>query len=243
MEYKYLNKNDFPIIEFTLQTGEQITCERGSVLYFDSEISLVGKKNGSLLGAFGKSMLGGESLFKTIASATADNQVVGIAPKGFGSITEIKLEGINWYISDGGYLASTKDVDFTVTSQKGIANKLFAGTGGFFILKTKGLGTIFIESTGSLIEFELDGSKEFLIDNNHLIAWEETIDFRITPASGVLGFKTGEGLVTALSGKGKVIIQSRNKQGLNQLWWWKQWKFVYKVSIILQIINDVYTKI
>lgn len=41
---------------------------------------------------------------------------------------------------------------------------------------------------------------------------EETLDYSLEIASGLFGFKSGEGLLNTFKGKGKVIIQTRNIQ-------------------------------
>ncbi|MGL4590132.1 MAG: TIGR00266 family protein [Mycoplasmatales bacterium] len=216
MQFKYINKDNFPMVEFILNHGEEIKCESGAVVYYDGGIELEGKRNGSLLGALGKSLLGGENFFKTTAKAKQDNQKIALAPKAFGDIHELQVGGVDWYIEDGAYLAATKDVDYDLTRQQGVGGALFGGTGGFFILKTKGQGSVFVESVGSLIEIELDGTEQFVIDNDHLVAWESSISYSIEVASGLFGFKTGEGLVTKLHGRGKVIIQSRQTRAFAQ---------------------------
>lgn len=216
MEFKFINKDNNPILHADLKRGEHIKLESGAMLYKTSGVELKGKTNGGVFKALGKSMFGGESFFTTEATALDDRQSIALAPRGIGDIYQISLTGTNWYLEDGAFLASSPSVNYGMSRQKGLGNAVFGGTGGFFILKTEGQGELFVESFGSIVEVELDGTQEYEIDNGHVIAWEETLNHTITRASGVFGFKTGEGLVIRFSGRGKILLQTRQVQSLAQ---------------------------
>lgn len=200
------------LVEFKLEKGEKIRLERGSMVYKDTSIKLEGKMNGGLFSAVGKAFLGGESFFTSIATAESVGKIA-VAPKGFGNIKILNVSSEKqWYINDGAFLACNISVDYTSIRQKRVLNSLIGGTGGFFILKSKGEGELLVNGFGDLIEIELDGSKSFQIDNGHVVCWEETLEYEMEIASGIFGFKTGEGLVNTFNGKGKIIIQTRNIQ-------------------------------
>ncbi len=214
MDFKIINKEQFPLIEVTLNRSEQLKLETGSMVYKSTGVNLSGKTNGGILKAFSKSFLGGENFFTTIAESNTDNQIIAIAPRGFGDIYHLNLDGqTNWYLEDGVFLASSSSVNYDLKRNTNLGNSLFGGTGGFFILKTSGAGDLFVEAFGSIIEKELN-NEELIIDNSHIIAWEDTINHNIEFASGTFGFKTGEGLVTRLQGTGKVLLQTRQPEAL-----------------------------
>lgn len=218
MEYKILNESNFPVVEVSMQAGDAFRLETGSMLSMTDQIALEGKRNGSLFGALGKAMLGGENFFLTTAKSSGADQKLTVAPKGFGTIRHIQLDGNrNWFLEDGVFLASDSSVEINVIRQRGISSPLLGGTGGFFVLKTAGAGNLFVESFGSIIELEITPDKPITVDNNHVIGWEETVHHEIVMASGVFGFKTGEGLAIKLSGSGKVLIQTRQPEAFTQL--------------------------
>ena len=93
---------------------------------------------------------------------------------------------------------------------------LFGGTGGLFVMKTQGSGKMLISGYGDIVEIALDGTEDFVVDNQHVLAWTESLSYSIEVASGTFGFKTGEGLVNKFRGKGKILIQSRNVEALAQ---------------------------
>ncbi len=211
MNIEIINKKNYPIVEVTMNQGEKFKLESGAMLYKSPEIVLSAKTNGGIFRAAKKSLIGGENFFATTAESTGNNAVIGIAPKGLGDLFHIKLEGTNWYLEDGVFLASSDTVEYNVVRNKNLGSALFGGSGGFFLLKTSGTGDILVEAFGSIIEKELV-NEEFYIDNYHVIGWEETLTHSISVSSGVFGYKTGEGLVTKLSGTGKVLLQTRQPE-------------------------------
>lgn len=211
-----IEKNQFPMLNVDLEKGEKIKMESGAMVMHTNGIKLEGKTNGGVLKALSKSILGGENFFTTTAEALGEKESITLAPKGLGTIHHIKLEGTNWFLEDGVFLASSEGVEYNMKKQKGIGNALLGGTGGFFILKTEGQGDLFVESFGSIREIEIKEGEEITVDNDHVIGWEETVNHKIEFASGTFGFKTGEGLVIKLSGKGKVLIQSRQIEAFIQ---------------------------
>lgn len=200
------------LVEFQLEKGESVRIEPGCMVYKDGSINLQGKVNGGLFSAIGKVFLGGESFFTSVATAKDAGRVT-VAPKGFGNIKVLNVSsGNHWYLNDGSFLACNSSVDYTSTRQKRILNSILGGTGGFFILKSKGEGELLVNGFGDLIEIDLDGSQPFQIDNGHVVCWQESLDYKMEIASGLFGFRSGEGLLNTFRGKGKVIIQTRNIQ-------------------------------
>lgn len=200
------------LIEIFLEKEESIRIEPGAMVYKDLSIEIEGKMNGSnLFSAITKKFFTGESFFTTIAK-TKDSGKIAIAPKGFGNIKVLNIQDTQWYLNDGVFLACNTTVNYKTNWQKSPINSLFSKNGGFLILKTSGKGELIVSGFGDLIEIELDGTKPFQIDNGHVVCWEETLDYHIQVASGIFGFKTGEGLLNTFNGKGKIIIQTRNIQ-------------------------------
>ncbi|MGL5638017.1 MAG: TIGR00266 family protein [Cetobacterium sp.] len=200
------------LVEFQLEKGESVRIEPGCMVYKDGSINLQGKVNGGLFSAIGKVFLGGESFFTSVATAKEAGRVA-VAPKGFGNIKVLNVSnGNHWYLNDGSFLACNSSVDYTSTKQKRILNSILGGTGGFFILKSKGEGELLVNGFGDLIEIALDGSQPFQIDNGHVVCWQESLDYKMEIGSGLFGFRSGEGLLNTFRGKGKVIIQTRNIQ-------------------------------
>ena len=86
------------------------------------------------------------------------------------------------------------------------------------MLKALGSGSIFCNAYGGIIEKHLKSGEKILIDNYHLVALNENMDYKVTQFGGlkdtVLG---GEGLVTEITGPGTVFFQTKNIKELIDL--------------------------
>ena len=91
---------------------------------------------------------------------------------------------------------------------------LFGGTGGFFVMETQGTGDMLVSAFGDLISLKVTDDRPLTIDNDHVVAWDASLDYQIRIASGAFGFTTGEGLVNEFHGNGTVLIQTRNLHSL-----------------------------
>ena len=220
MRYTKTESNAFPFLEIALNRGEQIRIERGAMAYHYGEITLEGKMNsngagglGGLLKAAGRAMVSGESFFMTTVTGNTDNAVIGIAPGTPGAVRELDIGAQQWRINDGAFLACDSAVEYTMQRQS-VGKAIFGGTGGLFVMETRGNGKMLVNAYGDLVEFNLDGSKPFTVDNTHVVAWTSSLNYQIKVASGVFGFTSGEGLVNEFNGRGTVLVQTRNVQSL-----------------------------
>ena len=95
-----------------------------------------------------------------------------------------------------------------------IGKAFFGGTGGLFVMETQGEGDVLIAAFGDILELEVAQGSPITIDNEHVVAWDASLDYAIRVASGTFGFTSGEGLVNEFTGNGKVYIQTRNVHNL-----------------------------
>jgi len=88
-------------------------------------------------------------------------------------------------------------------------------------METSGQGQVVVAGCGTLFELEVEPNKEVVIDNGHVVCWDSRLNYNLSvstsQSSGLLGnlmnsVMSGEGMVLRFSGKGKVIICSRNRQ-------------------------------
>ena len=87
------------------------------------------------------------------------------------------------------------------------------GKEGLFKLVVSGGGTLWYGAYGGLLEKDIDG--EYIVDTSHLVAYEPQMKLKIRLAGGIFSsFFGGEGLVTRVEGKGKIVIQTRSLDGL-----------------------------
>jgi uncharacterized protein (TIGR00266 family) len=116
------------------------------------------------------------------------------------------------YSTDGAFLAATQGVD--IDSELG-GLKSMLGEASLTPLALKGTGTTFIDAYGGLEKLELAAGESYVLDNEHLIAWDDQIDYEIQRVgnlkSTLLG---GEGLVFEFTGPGTAWYQTRDMDAL-----------------------------
>ena len=126
----------------------------------------------------------------------------------------------------------------------GLARRFLAGESFFFqtIHAARGPGSVLLghAAPGGIVDVELDGSyglrvqkngflasihainlgpgEEVIIDNGHLVAWPDYMQYRIEKASNgwISSVISGECLVCRFTGPGAVLIQTRKPEAFGQ---------------------------
>ena len=217
MKFSMDSQMQFPLVELSLNQGETIYIQRGSMVYHTPNVSLNTKLNasGSGLGRFvkavGRSMVSGESTFITQAVAESDNGNLALAPDTPGQVIALELGEKQYRLNDGAFLALDGTAFYTMERQS-IGKALFGGQGGLFVMTTKGQGTLLANAFGSIKKIELQ-NQEITIDNAHVVAWSQSLDYNIHLENGFWqSIGTGEGVVNTFRGSGEVYVQSLNLQ-------------------------------
>ena len=214
VKYQILYPEAFPVVECELERGERLKAESDAMIAMSATIDIEGKMEGGILGGLMRKVLSGESFFfqEMVASRGAGKVIFGhVLP---GGIIDVELDGsYGLTVQKDGFLASTQGIEVS-TKMQNLSRGLLSGE-GFFVLNIKGKGTVFISSYGVIHPINLDDGQEFIIDNGHLVAWPDYMEYHIEKAaSGWLSSLTsGEGLVCRFRGPGVVLIQTRNPAG------------------------------
>ena len=217
MKFSMDSHMQFPLVELSLNQGETVYIQRGSMVYHTPNVSLNTKLNasGSGLGRFvkavGRSMVSGESTFITQAVAESDNGNLALAPDTPGQVIALELGEKQYRLNDGAFLALDGTASYTMESQS-IGKALFGGQGGLFVMTTQGQGTLLANAFGSIKKIELQ-NQEITIDNAHVVAWSQSLDYNIHLENSFWqSIGTGEGVVNTFRGTGEVYVQSLNLQ-------------------------------
>ena len=109
-----------------------------------------------------------------------------------------------------GFLAAEESVQID-TAVQNLAQGFFSKE-GFFVLKVHGRGTVFLSSYGAIHAINLAAGEEVVVDNGHLVAWPDYMNYKIEKASNgwLSSVMSGECLVCRFRGPGVVLIQTRN---------------------------------
>ena len=215
----------FTMMTANLEPGEQIKVEPGAMVAQSEGLEMkTGMGSGGGLGGFMKSMMksafGGESFFVNTYTAGPSGGWISLAPSSPGDIETFDLDpGQSFYMQGGAFMASTINVD-TSTKFQG-AKSLFSREGAFFLRAEAAdvPGSVFFTSYGAMKEIEVTPDRPIKIDNGHVVAFSEGLNYQISKVKGLGSFFFGgEGFTLDFHGSGSVWIQTRNIQSLaNQL--------------------------
>ncbi len=212
MKFNIENGPVFTVLRVILAKGETFKAESGAMVGMTSSIELAAKTSGK--GAFGaiKAAIGGESLFCSLFTATEENSELILAPTVPGDIIAFEMNTNTLYAQGGTYLAGTADLEL---STQGSLKALVSGE-GLFLQKISGRGTLFLNSYGAVIKKELAAGQTYRVDTGHIVAFEESVTYKIRKSSKGLfsTFASGEGLVCEYTGPGAIWLQTRNVPAL-----------------------------
>lgn len=123
MKYELTGDAGSQMARIFLGQGETVKIENGSMVYMQ-DVTLEGKFNsgkkglGGLIGAIGKSLTSGESMFITNATGTAPDGVVAIAPAVPGKITLLEVGARQYRLNDGAFFACDESISYNMERQK-----------------------------------------------------------------------------------------------------------------------------
>ena len=179
-----------PVVICQLEGGEKMITEGGGMSWMSPNMLMETTTNGGIGKAFGR-MFSGEKMFQNIYTAQGGSGMIAFASSFPGSIKAFEIapgqEDLNKKFSSG----------------------LFGGE-GFIMQKISGLGIVFAEFDGHVVEYELQPGQQIVVDTGHLAAMTASCQMEIKSVPGVKNMLFGgEGLFnTVISGPGKVWLQT-----------------------------------
>ncbi len=217
MNVELLHQPDSAIARVTLKAGEELVAEAGCMIamsgFINASTTLRQGKGGGIMGGL-KRLVAGESLFLSVFRSPTAGGEVFLAPKLMGDILQYQMTGNGLVAQSTSYLASESDVDIELGFQG--FKSLFSGE-SLFWLNISGVGSVLLTSFGGIYEVDVDG--EYIVDTGHIVAFEKSLNFKITKAgsSWMGAFLGGEGLVCHFQGQGKVFCQTHNPGAFGSL--------------------------
>jgi len=208
MKYEIKGHN-LPYVECTLNAGEKMITESGSMCWMDEGITMETSTNGGFSKGLGR-LFSGENFFQNNYTATADNLRISFSSSMPGTIIAVPLtEGNSLIIQKKAFLAAHGNIELSIFLNKKIGSSLFGGE-GFILQKVTGAGTVFLEVDGASAEYELALGQKMIISSTHLVSMSESCQMDIQTVKGLKNILFGnEGLFnTVVTGPGKVTLQS-----------------------------------
>lgn len=208
MEYEILG-GSFPVVECTLNAGESMITQSGSMAWMDQTVKMDTSTNGGLGKVVGR-LFTKEHLFQNIYTSEKDGSKIAFGTSVPGSIKAIKLEnGQSIICQKSAFLASHGNIELSTFFNKKIGVGIFGGE-GFIMQKLSGSGTVFIEIDGSYKEFVLNAGEQIVLSTGYLVSMDETCSIDVQTVKGIKNiFLGGEGIFnTVITGPGKVVVQT-----------------------------------
>jgi len=214
MKYQIVGE-PLPVAVCTVEPGETIITERGSMSWMTPNMKMETKGTGGLGKMIGR-MASGESAFQNRFTAEGSTGQIAFASSFPGSIRAYEISpGNELIVQKSGFLASDEGVELSVFFQKKLGAGLVGGE-GFIMQKLSGNGTALIEIDGYAVEYELEAGQSMIIDNGYLAAMSATCTMDVQMNKGIKNMLFGgEGMFnTVITGPGVIVLQTMPAAGV-----------------------------
>lgn len=209
VEYHIEGNPDYGHLTVALEPGDSFIAEGGSMAWSSDGTMMKARLLGGFVPALIRKIAGGESFFVGEYSHPTGGRVT-FSPAAPGTVATERLSGGSLMLTGGSFMACTPGVRLGL--KFGGLRAMFSGE-GLFLLECSGVGDLFFNTFGALIEREIDG--EFTVDTGHVVAWEPTLAYRMQGMGSLKStMLSGEGLAMRFSGKGKIYLQTRTMDAL-----------------------------
>lgn len=201
----------FSFVDVALAPGEKIVAEADAMSSMSADLDLKARFNGGFFVALMRRLLVGETLFVSHFSnnTSGERRLVLVQPTP-GSVRCLELDNETFYLQPGAFLAYAGNVTLGVRFA-GLVSWLQRE--GLFRIVVSGTGKVWYGAYGALLDKEIDG--EYIVDTSHLVGYSPGISLKLQLAGGIFSsLFGGEGLVTRVQGKGRIVIQTRSLSGL-----------------------------
>ncbi len=207
MKYE-IKGGSFPVVICTLENGEKMITEKGSMAWMSPNMQMETKGGG--LGKMFSKAFSGESMFQNHYTARGGPGLIAFTSSFPGQIKVLELgPGKEMIVQKSSFLASEAGVNLSIHFQKRLGAGLFGGE-GFIMQRLSGSGIAFVEIDGDLIEYELKPGQKLIVDTGNVAGFEPSVQMDVQAVSGAKNiFFGGEGIFnTVLTGPGRVWLQT-----------------------------------
>ena len=208
MRYTIEHQPAYSTLEVELSESEELVSEAGAMAWMSDNVRLHTSTRGGAGSGLKRAFLAGESFFQNTYRAEGGPGVIGFAPGQPGNIVALDVSGGELFLEKNAYLASTPGIETGANFQglRGLFNE------GLFVLTVGGAGTLFFNGYGDVERIDVDGS--YVVDNGHAVAWEPTLEYRLTKARRIRSFLFSDQVLMRFEGRGRLWVQSRNPRSL-----------------------------
>jgi uncharacterized protein (TIGR00266 family) len=209
IKYSIDHGSAFSLAVLTLQPEQSIKAEAGAMVSMSPNIELQSQAQGGLMGVLKRAVVG-ESAFINTFTARGGPGELTLAPSTPGDVTGLELNNQTFLVQSGSFLASAPGIELDL--KFGGAKSFFSGE-GLFLIKLWGAGTLLLSSFGAIRRKTLAPGEGYVVDTNHIVAFEASVQYTVRKASQQGFFRSmvsGEGFVCEYTGPGDIYLQTRN---------------------------------
>ena len=202
----------FALGKISLPAGGGVRVESGGMSIVQGDVAVDTSTKGGVMAAFKRSFGGASFFMNDFTSMTGG--MVGVGASLPGDLALVPLNASNsLLVQSGCWLAS--DLSVNVDSSWGGAKGFFSGA-GLILLRCTGSGDVLVSTYGAIESLTLAAGEMVTLDTGNVVAFDDTVRYSVRKAGG--NWKTtllgGEGLVTELTGPGRVWWQTRSTSDL-----------------------------
>ncbi len=216
MKIEIQNQGAFASALIQLEKDEEFVSEAGAMYRaspnLDIDVTTKSRGKGGVLAGVKRWLARESFFFSRYRVDDGTRGEVGLAPTLQGDIRVLELDGsTTWLTTGGSFLgaSSALSLDTQFQGMKGLV-----GGEGLAFLRIDGRGSLIVSAFGRIAELEVRDA--LIVDTGHVVAFEGSLDYRITKAgsSWMHSFFGGEGLVFHFRGRGRLLVQSHNPRDL-----------------------------
>lgn len=194
------------LLEVYFDTKNALLAKSDTIIYIKNDIDI----NSILLNGFFNSLLRklftSNSMYLQKIDSKSANGVVAFANTTYENIEMIDIDG-SFYLSDGVFTLCDDTLGLQRVKQS-FKKAFFGSTGGFFIEKLTGKGRAVISANGCIEKIVLK-NEEMILDEAHLLAWEDTLSIEENKSNTMINnIKSGEFFSTKVTGSGTLYLSS-----------------------------------
>jgi len=207
MKYE-IKGGSFPVVICTLENGEKMITERGSMCWMSPNMQMETKGGG--LGRMFSKAFSGESMFQNHYTARGGSGMIAFNSSFPGEIRAVEIApGREMIVQKSAFLAAEAGVELSIHFQKRLGAGFFGGE-GFIMQRLSGYGMAFVEIDGDLMEYNLKPGQKIVVDSGNVAGFEPSVQMDIQAVPGAKNmFFGGEGIFnTVLTGPGRVWLQT-----------------------------------
>lgn len=203
--------DDLQMVEITLESGEGVRAEAGTMMYMEDGIEMETRMDGGVFGGLKRAFTGESFFIPTFTNSSRSPSRVAFAAPYPGKVVALNLTSLGgkFLCQRDSFLCAARGINIEIAFTKRLGAGLFGGE-GFILQRLEGNGLAFAHAGGTIIEKDLASGEHLRVDTGCIVAFADSVDYDI---QFVGGFRNalfgGEGLFLAkLSGPGKVYLQS-----------------------------------